>query len=232
MPTSLTTFASGATIDATILRTRVASIETYLNEEIASADRSTNWLDSNRIYRPDFFGYPDAHTRLVTGESHYRQVSTDESERRVFSYYLLSASYIPVPGLCATFHIPSASTAYFLRIFASFYVYDFGGDDTAGSPLDETTYAAANVRLAVNGTTYAQTHRTVYKGSQTGTSFFAGAFYPRKQYSMAYTVPFSGLSAGINTAGVYVAPLTPPAATEWKHLFFQQGNLVVRYYIR
>lgn len=240
MPVSLTNFATGAVISASTLNTRLQEVELYINEQIAAGDRSANWLDSNHVYRPDFYGGSNPHTTLVTGESYFRERSIAAERRTFFSYYLGAGPY-PVPGLNATIQVPEDIVAnnYRLVVAASFYVYEFGGTGNSqdGYGMSESHGAgvrAATLDLLINGTPARSSHqvRHIYKGSRTST-LQIGAFYPRKQISMVWgDISAPTVSVGCNDVGVGVTLLTPPEDSRWKHIIFAQGNLVARYFLR
>lgn len=228
MSLTLGTFASGAVINATTIRERLSSIELYLNEQSLAADRGTAWLQSNHVYRPDFYGSPNPHTTLTSGESYFRQRSDSDQLRSWWSRYLgeSATGYFPVPGLTATVQIPeniNANGGHRTRIFASFYAYEFGGVD---GNMDETSPQGARFALTVDGTVVVNYDRPIYKGSSTSADE-AYAFYPRKQVSI---IDEYGLDAGIHHFGVAVSPNNQ--GTNTKHVVVVQGNLIVRYWCR
>lgn len=240
MALTLTTFGATDVIDHTVLRARLQSVETYLNEEIANSDRSAGWLHANHVYRPDFFGPNSANPRTVftTGETQFRQRPLADDHRAFFSFYLGDGPYL-VPGLAATFQIPESlqQGTYYYRINtdASWYCYEYGGGDN--TYLDEETSLTATFHLACSASKSAiraETQRSIYKGSLTDASEIVPLF-PRKQYSLCY--PFIGNTKGISTpgcvsVGVYVKPVNPAgsglALTTWRHIIVQQGNFIAR----
>jgi hypothetical protein len=238
MPVVLTTFAPGAIIDATVVRAKIQQVETYVNEQVAAGDRGSAWMTANHVYRPDFYGGPNPHTLLTSGESYFRERSTDAATQSWWSYYLGNTSssvVLPVPGLNATIQIPEAISAnggHRVRVFASFYAYEFGGVGTAGGAgvgnMDESgTNTAMSFNMIVNGSTQSMP-KSVYKGSQTST-LDQVAFYPRKQVS--YIRDFA-LDTGIYNIGIGIIPFTPASADNTKHCIVAQGNLLLRYYCR
>lgn len=239
MSVSITTFASGAVIDATTIRTKISDIETYLNEGMIAADRGSAWLGANHVYRPDFFGAPDPHTTLTSGESYFRQRSIDDRDRAFTSYYVNTASWLPVPGLNITYQVPEtlaqgASAQYRLMVFASFYVYEYGGNGgnynvAATGGMDEDTWKAGAVSLSHDGTHAYGGFLNIYNGSVSG-NYNAGTFYPRKQYTRCFAFAGSPV-AGTHNIGISVYNYVP-GADEWKHIIFQQGNFTLRYSLR
>jgi len=238
MSLTLTTFASGAVIDASTMYAKVASIELYLNEQTVAADRGSAWADSNQIYRPDFFGAPCPHTTLTSGESYYQYVGRDVASRRYSTQYLNTTSWIPVPGLCTTIQIPESlrqgSYYYRLAVFASFYVYEWGAQSDATNGLDQDSKQAGSVSLHIAGTD-GLAPRKLMKGSMGAsgpgpTDLNNTAYYPRKHVSMAY-VSTDPQSNGVYNVGVlWRNNATTPNLV--KHVIFAQGNLVARYYLR
>ncbi len=239
MPTSLTTIAAGAAIDADVLRLKLRQIETYVNEEVAATDRGSSWCTANHIYRPDFYGSPNSHTTMVSGENYFRSRDTDPATAAYFSFYMGEGPFL-IPGMSATIQVPESleqgSVYYRLNVFASFYAYEYGGDD---GNIDESTYLAATFHL---GTTARPTDirdrtlRTLYKSSDTDT-LEEPMIYPRKQHSLMWAFAGNGLGVttpGVVSLGVWVKPFRPATVSPpyWKHIIIQQANMIARYRIR
>lgn len=241
MPVVLTTIPSGAQLDAPTLRNLVLQVEQYVNEAIAAGDRGSAWLESNHVYRPDFYGAPDARTTLVSGEHVFRSRGLGDDERAFFSAFL-GAGPFPVPGLNMTVEIPetlNAGSVYYRAIYTtSFYAYEWGGSD---GNMDESTAnnQACTFKVAVNGATQDSfASLPLWKGSQTETRNNV-AFYPRKQFSAVWASAGLGsdLRVGVNDVGV-VVDVEPvrysgaPGPVICKHIIVQQGNAVFRHWIR
>jgi hypothetical protein len=235
MPVTLTTFGPGAVIDASLMRAKLQQVETYVNEGIITTDRADSWMKPNHVYRPDFYGLPNMHTTMPSGESYFRSRPVAEERRAFFSYYLGGGPY-PVPGINATVQIPedlrvSVSIKYRLVCAASFYVYEFGGAD---GYMDESTSQACTFDFYINGESARSSSmvRKLYKGSRTATVQNV-AFYPRKQVSLVWGDTSDPVPAvGINNVGIVVNPIDPGAGEEWKHIVFVQSGLVCRYFLR
>ena len=107
MPLSLTAIASGATIDADVLKARAASIERYVNEQIAVGDRGTNWMNSVHVFSPDFqyAGASAGRLPLSGGEVWWSRREEDKSRRFVTSWRMTEDG-VAIPGLCRTIHLP------------------------------------------------------------------------------------------------------------------------------
>lgn len=230
MSLTLTTFASGATIDADTMRSIIGSIELYLNEQTIAADRATGWVTPTQVYRPDFFGAPNPHTTLTSGETYFRYVNRDIATRRFSSRYLNTDAWIPVPGLCATIQVPESMRQgayyYLIEVFASFYVREWGG--LAGA-LDNFNNRTGVASLSINGTAgYAQ--RYVFKGS-TGGALNNTEYYTGRQVTMAYAVTVPTTESVVNVGVTWQNASSGYAITP-KHIIFEQGNLMVRYYLR
>jgi hypothetical protein len=238
MPVTLTTFASGAVINATTLRERLQQAETYVNEEIEQSDRAEGWMEANHLYRPDFYGGANPHTTLVTGESYWRTRPLAEERRAFFAAYYGGTGPYRVPGLGATIQIPEAlnpsGTRYRLVVCASFYAYEFGGSDAELSEVGAVRSATFN--FMINGV-MARTNscqRDIFKGSKTLTEQ-AVPFYPRKQISMVYGDTSAPVAqVGCNNIGVTVNPVGGGGSigTVVKHIIIVQGSMIARYFIR
>lgn len=239
MPLTITTIPANATVNAATLRSKLMEIQHYVNGEIEASDRGTAWCTANHIYRPDFYGSPDPHTTMVSGENYFRTRGVDPDDRTFFSFYMGTGPYL-VPGLAATIQVPEdleqGSVYYRLNVFASFNVYEFGGNDGA---MDESTNLAATIHLGTSTNPTAirdRTLRPVYKGSQTYVNDYV-CIYPRKQHSIqwAFAGNVNGLTTpGVQSLGLWVKPFIPGALSppSWKHIIFQQANLIARYRIR
>lgn len=238
MPVVLTTIPSGDPINADTLRGLVLDVEKYVNEAIAATDRGSSWLTSNHVYRPDFYGAPDPRTTLVSGEIAFRSRGLSDPDRAFFTGFLGTGPF-PIPGLNATVQIPEtldAGTYYYrLVMAASFYVYEWGGND---DDMDEYTAAnqAATFNVSVNGVIQAGSDIRLWKGSKSQ-AYEDVAYYPRKQASVVWASAGMGadLNVGVNNIGIVVSP-QPVAfsggAVIYKHIIVQQGNMLARYRLR
>lgn len=251
MPTSVSTFAAGATIDADALRTRAQTIERYVNNEIAAGDRTTNWMKSGHVYAPDFqYGVGSGpHLPLTGGHAYWSHRPNDDSRRAIFSY-LLGEGVVMVPGLTRTVQTPeSLTTKYRAVAMASFWVYEYGGDGTnaagpgypvAGTPQeplqDEYSDVAATVALYGGTQTPIEgTERDIYTASCATDNSWAGGYgatsgiiYCRKQITM---VSAFLLAKGVSHVGVGVSTATP-TGDKWKHIFVREGSFYLRYRFR
>ncbi len=246
MPTSLTLVTANSTISATALQQYARDVELYCNESIASTDRGSAWCTANHVYRPDFYGAPDPHTTLVSGETYFRSTGISAADRVFFSYYLGDGPF-PVPGLQVPIQLPESlqqgSVYYRMVVTYSFYCYEYGGSDdevlgVLQSGLNEDNNHAATFHLGVGALPTAirdNTTRELYKGSLTEDLELA-AYYPRKQHSgvWAFAGDVSGIGVGMNSVGIYVRPRTPATTSPslWKHIVIAQGSIIVRYKLR
>lgn len=249
MALTLTTFASGAVIDATTMRARIATIEQYLNEQIANADKDqTLWVTTDHLFAPEFFGAPDPHARFPSGATHFRHVRPDNVLRTVHHQEVGPSQYVPVPGLQATLFVPEALDAgagldYRLMVRASFYAFELGGQGT-NSGVDASLEGpapvaqAATIALFFDGTAQAGTLRYLWASGNpvvptpgVVTYNWNGCIFNRKMY--AYTWSSPTVSAGLHHVGVYVRVNATAAPTpSWRHIFFDTRNLVASYYVR
>lgn len=238
MPLSLTLVNTGDPVDASVLMTRVRSIQRYVNETNVANDRASQWCTSHHIYRPDFYGAPNPRTVFTCGCTWFRQVGASVADQWITSFHLGEGPF-PVPGLFASMHFPESlaqgTVHYRLNVWASFYTYEYGGTDV---DVDENSYQAATFHLGAWAAPAApsdirdETQRRLYKGCQTST-YNQQAFFARKQHSMFYA--FAGNTKDVSTpgvvhAGVWCKPIRPatPANPEWKHIFVLQRNFVAR----
>lgn len=231
----LPTFASGAVINATTMMSMCSSAELYLNEEVAAADRASGWMIANHVYRPDFYGGSNPHTTLTSGEVYFRQRSLELPRAAYYSHYLSestgAAGYIPVLGLGATIQIPeniNTNGGHRVRVTASFYAYDYGGDDVYAGMDEDPTLIAALFGIQVNGALPTVT-RPIHKGSRTGATEQYVAFYPRHQVCLFQSL---ALDEGVHDICVAINPVVPPDPGLWKHRLIVQGNLVIDYSCR
>ena len=134
------------------------------------------WVDSQHIFKPEFYGSPDPRMTAVSGATHFRETNSNLSEHALFNYELTGSTYAPVPGLCARIKLKHDSTVY---INASFYAYEIGGiartpswqialNKRDGSPSDVTPHegylgrAAADFVLHINGNFKSGTKRRLF----------------------------------------------------------------------
>jgi len=241
MPISVTTFPANSTITAADMRSRVQTIENYVNGGIVQGDRTTNWLSSGHVYTPDFqYGYGNyARLPMTGGQLHWNMLPGNPNLMSVFTFQT-GNGYVQAPGLTRTIQVPEATNSrYRAMILASFWIYEYGGGATGGTTtaappfLDESTYQAGTAALTINGVLIAATERPFYSASDatatTGGGATSGMIYCHKQYGIVY--PFNWQSAGVFSVGVSVSSPTP-ADDEWKHIFIQEGSLYVRYRLR
>jgi len=230
----LTTFGASDPIDATELRSRNESVRRYVGEGIVAADRAASWMTATHVYKPDFFIGAHQRSRKVSGESVYRSRGRDTSNIATFSYYLGTAAgtagLFKVPSLNATLVIPediSTNGGHRVRVFASFYAWEFGGtDNNATGAMLEDAIVGAYFNLSSNGS-YNLRETPIYKGSQTDLQQRV-ALYPRKQ---VVCIEGFDLNAGIYDIGISIRPVDP-GSDLCKHVFVLQGNLVIRWHRR
>lgn len=231
MPLTIGAFGAGTVISATTVRTKLAAVETYVNEQIANGDKSAAWVVPNHIFGSSFRGGSNPHSTLTSGESYYRQRTNDASDRSWWSSYLgqPATGWYRIPGLNATIQVPedvSANGGHRVRVFGSVYAYEFGGVD--GVMEEEGATCGAMSIGMLDSLGQAVSDITVCKGSSTSVNQ-AYAFYPRKQVSFLYD---QAVDEGIYTFGLAISPFTPLSADLTKHCVIVQGNIIARYYCR
>jgi hypothetical protein len=240
MPISLTTIGAGAAIDATVLRTRVATIERYVNEQVAAGDRTTNWLDTVHVFAPDFQYGGGAGPRVVMpgGEVAWCERTAERAGAALF-YFDNSSGFVPVPGLCRTLHFPETPTAAFrVSMCATFYAFEYGGTGAAPNGARDEASTAAQFGFFLDGNSVASSYRKIMAASDTNSAVgapYSGQIYARKQVVMFHVEAGSVFTApGIHHVEVRCIPVTPgtPATPEWKHIFVVQGRLAIRHRLR
>jgi hypothetical protein len=237
MPITLTTLPAGATIDADVLRGYIADIERYVNEQIQSNDRTTNWLNSVHVFRPDF-QYAGASKETPMPGAHLWWEKREDG-RNVAAYHnqWLGTDPVPVVGLCRTIELPENinSTGYYVYVRASFTAFEFGGYGAAAYPSDgDGADLAATFRLGIGTQQLSATNRFLYRCSNdTAATPYDGLFSMRKQFTMTYADDgtYAG-TGGTTNVGVYCKCEGLGATTHFKHILITNGNLVVRCRLR
>jgi hypothetical protein len=229
MPVSLTLLTNGTTVSASTLVGYVNSIETYCNEQLAAADiTSGSPVKSYHLFKPEFRASPDPTATFVTGFTHWRQGDSSIYGRSMHHADLVGGTadvaYMPVQDMQTRIKIPGSS-ARNVKILASWYTFEFGGDGT----VDEATNLAARFALKTDTTIRGTTFRDLYTSSVGSASGDHGYIHARKQHNITATY---SLAAGIHDVGVWVRVFEPPtpATPEWKHIFVTHRNLVVDAY--
>jgi hypothetical protein len=227
MPTSLTILTNGTTVTAASLTGYVASIEEYVNEGIAAGDFASGGpIKSYHLFKPEFRASPDPAVTFITGMTHYRSGDANIYGRSMHHADLVGgtadSAYVAVQGMQTRIKIPGTA-ARNVKILASFYAFEFGGD---GTPLDDATNLAARFALKTDSTLRGATFRDVYASSDGADP---GYVHFRKQHSILATY---SLAAGIHDVGLWVRVYEPPtpATPEWMHVFVTQRSLIVDYY--
>tara|TARA_R100001082_G_C4357484_1_gene157610 strand:+ start:623 stop:1636 length:1014 start_codon:yes stop_codon:yes gene_type:complete len=141
--------------------------------DVRNTYNSTGWVDSEKIFKPEFYGSPDPRMNAVSGCTHFRETNSDLSNNAVFSNQITGTTYTPVPGLCSRIKLAYDAMVY---INASFYAYEIGGIAQAASraimshssEVTETLTAgnlgsiAARFALSINGNRQAGTTRELH----------------------------------------------------------------------
>lgn len=239
MPISLSTFASGALVNADVLDLRRQTIERYVNEQIATGDRTTNWLDSVHVYRPDF-QYAGVGEMPATGGHFFWCSRPDDRRRAALINSYIGGNAIPVPGLSRTIQIPTgiASNNYRIVTFVNFVAYEWGAQNTTESQDGDAAELTTAFRLRISGSAASAATRRLYTSSQCdGTTSSTGfgynaAYYNRKYFSMVYAddgTLATGLPGTVNVQVVAdMSALAAPTSQRWKHIIVQQGTMYVR----
>lgn len=240
MGLSLTTVADGTTITAAAIEGYISTIETYLNEGIASADLlATPWVESTHVFKPEFFGSPDKRAELVSGDAHYRVQGDSMYTAGAFHHDLIKDGTAYVPGLQVTFKCPANT---YVRVLCSFAAFEWGGigsvneGPAALTPVPRAgTFKLHLDGAVVGGTT---TTRALYESGMSDPavptqeeSCVVGALVARKQHSIAEYVLVG--TAGTHTLGVALTipePVLTGASYDQRHVFVLQRSIVVDFY--
>lgn len=241
MSLSLTTVVDGTTITAAAIDGYVSTIETYLNEGIASGDLlATPWVESTHIFKPEFFGAPDKRAELVSGNAHYRVQGDSMYTAAAFHHDLIKNGIAYVPGLQVSFKCPANSV---VRVLCSFAAFEWGGIGTVneGPAALSPAPRAALFKLHLDGSSVpfgSTTNRVLYESGMSDPavptqeeSCVVGALVARKQHSIAEYVPVA--SAGVHTIGVSLAipvPVLTGISYDQRHVFVLQRSIVVDYF--
>tara|TARA_R100001594_G_scaffold59851_2_gene93861 strand:+ start:127 stop:1146 length:1020 start_codon:yes stop_codon:yes gene_type:complete len=133
------------------------------------------WVDSEHIFKPEFYGSPDPRMTSVSGSTHFRETNSDLSKSALFLNELTGSTWAPVPGLCSRIKLNFESMVY---ISASFYAYEIGGIATTATRalLDESSQTpraghlgaiAAKFQLSINGNRKSGTGRDLHVSTLT-----------------------------------------------------------------
>ena len=240
MSLTLTTVADGTTITAAAVQGYVSTIETYLNEGIASADLSASpWVESYHVFKPEFIGAPDKRAEMVSGDLHYRRQGDSLYTGAAFHHDLIKNGVAYVPGLQVTFKVSGGT---WVKVLCSFSAFEWGGIGTVdeGPAAASVAGRAGTFKLhldgaVVGGTT---TSRNLFESGMSDPaapaqeeSAVVGALVARKQFSIAEYVYVSG--TGVHTIGVQLAipaPVKTGASWDQRHVFVLQRSIVVDYF--
>jgi hypothetical protein len=232
MPLVIGAFTAGSVISATTIRTKIKAVESYVNGEIANGDKSAAWMVPNHVFRSDFYGGSNPHSTLTSGQTYYNTRNKADAERSWWSSYLGQppTTHYPVPGLNRCVQIPediNTNGGHRVRVFASFYAYEFGGVDGVMNE-EPASCGAMSFALLNGGSVIDNMTFMVCKGSSTSADQ-SYAFYPRKQVTFLTDIV---ANEGVYNFGIGIAPFTPLSADLTKHCVVVQGTILARYYCR
>jgi len=147
---------------------------TELKDAVAISDpvnpySKQGFVNSNLVYRPEFYGSPSPRMMAVSGQTHFRENGNSWSDGAIFNAEISGESFTGVPGMCTRLKLRHSAI---VNIMCSFYAFEFGGvneskRDNRGSIHNQgsTGYEsseAAFTRIMVNGDAKAWTERTVF----------------------------------------------------------------------
>ena len=158
------------------------------------------WVDSENIFKPEFYGSPSPRMVSVSGVTAFRDSSDDFTNAVVLQGDVSGSSYSGVPGLCTRLKLQHDA---FVNIHASFYAFELGGlastrslfNLSKGDPLPNAGYfgyTAANFRLFINGKPKTGTGRRIFISSLRPWSAAAGdntAYPNQEEHEKSVTIP-------------------------------------------
>ena len=226
LPTSFTTFTDGTTITAAEFNKRVVDVETYINGDIESSDLPTGmFVTSSIIVDPEFFGSPAPRVQLESSDVHFRRErgGTDA----LFYSYNTTTSYIPIPGLSATFHVaipdgfPSQTIQAHVR--CSFFAENKNSvfDSDAGFENNLLVLKTATFAMFVDGTEVSGTERKVYCACNADDPMAA------QNISMVSMVE---LTRGTHDISIRIKPEVPADKNKFQHTVIRHRTLNIELY--
>ena len=146
------------------------------NLDLSNTYSERGWVDSEHIFKPEFYGSPSPRMTAVSGATHFRETNSSLANNAVLSAELTGSTFTPSPGLCTRIKLPYVAMTY---IHASFYAYELGGlatPATLAMVTDPSSTAmtlsagylgsvAAKFQLLINGNTKSGTTRDVHTSS-------------------------------------------------------------------
>ena len=126
------------------------------------------WVDSDLIYKPEFYGAPSPRMMAVSGQAHWRETPDSWSDAVIFNAKTSGSGFIGIPGACTTIKLRHAAT---VNIMASFYCFELGGVayNTRSANWFSLNYPAGiegnlagTIAVSINGSTLGDTERKVY----------------------------------------------------------------------
>jgi hypothetical protein len=225
MPLSLTVFSDGTSISASDIRDRVQDIEEYLNEGIVGADikDTSPWVDSSKIYKPDFFRSPSPRAEMVSGDTWYRFRADGRENYAIFHPYATVDTWIPIPGASATVRNP-LSYSVEAYVLTNLYVLTVAGTGYIMLPYDTRS---ARIELRRDGLQMTGTRREVF-----ATPSSPGSIEGRENVSIFGRTT---LSPGTHSIEVRIAlddvtwdsGMSSGTDPDWKHTFVGVRSLIV-----
>lgn len=235
MTLSFTPFADGDVVEASEVRSKIGTIENFVNTGIGVGElQSTPFLRTRHLFKPDFYGSPAPRTRAVTAETHYRLDGMTRMDRAVFHPAIVD-KWIAIRGMGATIKVQQECR---VSVYANCYVYEVGGHCGSGS-FESNDEEVARIALFVGTDEKAGTSRSIYP-STTDTGGGSDVQYPwaRKNHSWA-THLTDTLGAGIHNIGFKIYMYHRAAArvgdsdgTRAKHIFIRERSFVVDLFMR
>ena len=212
---------------------------TELKDAVAISDpvnpySKQGFVNSNLVYRPEFYGSPSPRMMAVSGQTHFRENGNSWSDAAIFNAEISGESFTGVPGMCTRLKLRHSAI---VNIMCSFYAFEFGGVNESkrdigsfhgqGSEGYESLEAGFS-RIMVNGDAKSWTERTMFTSlvtprravSKGTTKFIIGSkergefshvargflFFPMVGRRLHHCVHQLTLSEGVHDVGLAIKP--------------------------
>ena len=237
MPTNLNKVVTSNTINAADLKSNDEKVQRWLNGGMVSRDLdSDEWVKTNHIRPPNFYGAPAPRTELVSSDVHYRQRHSEiESEFTSWKDVSLQNT-IPVEGMAITLHATPKDPGRYpvAHIYANCYAREFSFGE--GSDWDRVSSSSQHTQPNYNKYNFAVFYMYVqaedeepYTVPHTGRRIYAGnADVGRTRPSSPQNLCWQAkvrLQHGINHVyiGVYIQHAS---GTQGKRLLISNRNFI------
>ena len=224
----------------------------FINGGMVDSDLHTReWVKTEHIFRPEFFGSPSPRVEMVSSDVHYRQRPHDTGSGHLGVALSVnnSESYQYIEGLGATVRCHKAAV---VDVMTSFYIFE---DNGQGTKLD-MDQPVAQVCLFVDNEARRNTIRNIFPRAKGGAPIISGTLsavespeaenfngtrareFNRRQVSFIHQ---ESLTAGTHklsvrlkyktrqgySNGIASDHISTAKGDEWKHVFVEGRNFIV-----